>query len=127
MSAIQLLKWLLISLNAKNLRSASADVANRVHPNTSKIIMFGKESGFKDTKDSIKVSAKSARSECLDHILNHLDSLLSNDLGVSRSSSHASNCFLGGIHSLTIKDGLRLSKALTGQQFAEKWFCNCCS
>jgi len=45
-SAIHLLKWLLISLNTEKLCSASADVASRVHPNTSQIIMFGKEPGF---------------------------------------------------------------------------------
>ncbi|KAK2150903.1 hypothetical protein LSH36_383g01009 [Paralvinella palmiformis] len=35
---------------------ASADVASRVHPNASKMIMFGKESGSADTKDFVKVS-----------------------------------------------------------------------
>ena len=126
MLAIQLLKWLLISLNTEKLRSASADVARRVHPNTSKILMFGKESGSADTKDFIKVLAKSALPDCLEHTLNHLDTSLSNDLRVSRSSCHDSNCSGGGIPSLTIKDGIRLSKILTGQQLStEKWFCNC--
>ena len=37
-SAIQLLKWLLISLNTWKPRSASADVTSRVYPNTSKIL-----------------------------------------------------------------------------------------
>jgi len=41
-SAIQLLKWLLVSLNREKLRSASADLAGRVHPDASKMIMFGK-------------------------------------------------------------------------------------
>jgi len=45
-----------------------------------------------DTKHLIKISHKSALSDSLDHILNHLDTSLSNDLGVSRSSSHDSNC-----------------------------------
>ena len=69
MSAIQLLEWLLISLNTEKLRSASADVASRVHPNTSQIIMFGKEAESADTKDFIKVSGKSSLSDCLDHIV----------------------------------------------------------
>ena len=128
MSAIQLLKWLLNSLNTDKLCSASADVASRVHANTSKIRMFGKESGSPDTKDFIKVSGKSTLSEWLDHILNHLDTSLSNDLGVSRSSCHDSYWSGGGIPSLRIKDGIRLNKAVTGQQLpAEKRFCNCCS
>jgi len=66
-SAIQLIKWLLISPKAGKLRSASADMVSRVHPNTIK--MFGKESGSPNTKDFIKVSGKSALSDCFDHIL----------------------------------------------------------
>jgi len=58
-SAIRLLKWFLIGLNTEKLQSASADVAGRVHPNTSKILMLGKESGYADTKDFIKVSGNS--------------------------------------------------------------------
>jgi len=72
-SAIQLLKWLLISFNTNKLRSASADVASRVHPNTSKFLMFGKKSGSADTKDFIKTSDISALSGCRNHILHHLD------------------------------------------------------
>jgi len=72
-SAIQPFKWLLISLNTEKLRSVSTDVTGRVRANTSKIQMFGKESGSADTKDFIKVSSKLALSDCLDHILNHLD------------------------------------------------------
>ena len=77
MSAIQVLKLLFISLNTEKLRSASPDVTGRVHANTGKIIIFGKESGSADTKDFIKVSGKSALSDCLDQILNHLDTSLS--------------------------------------------------
>jgi len=128
MSAIQILKWLLISLNAENQRSASADGVSRVHHNTSKIPMFGKEYGSADTKDFIKVSGKSVQSDCLGHILNHLDTSLSNDFGVSRSSCHDSNCSEGGIPSLTNKDSIRLSQTPTGQQLsAKEWFCNCSS
>jgi len=58
-SAIQVLGWLLISLNTEKLRSASADVTGRVHVNTSKIIIFGKEFVSADTKDFIEVSGKS--------------------------------------------------------------------
>jgi len=72
-SAIRLLKWLLISLNIKKLLCASANVTARVYASTSKIIMFGKESGSADTKDFIKVSVKSALSDYMDHIFNHLD------------------------------------------------------
>jgi len=127
-SAIQLLKWVLISLNTEKLGSTPEDVAIRVHRNTSKILMFGKESGTADTKDYINVSDKWVLSYCLDHILNHMDTSLANDLGVSRSSCYDSNCFGRGIPSLSNKDGIRLSKALSGQQLsAEKWFCNCCS
>ena len=115
MSAIQLLKWLLISLNTEELRSSLEDVASRVHHNISKILMFGKESGSADTKDFIKVSGKSALSDCLDHILNHLDTSLSNYLGVGRSSYHDLNCSVGGIHGMTIRDGIKLSNALTGR------------
>jgi len=123
-SAIQLLKWLLISLNIEKLRSASADVANRVHPNISKILMFGKGPGSADTKDFIKVSSKSVMSDCLDHILNHLDTSLSNYLGAGGSSCHDSNCSWRGIPCLTIKDGIRLSKAFPSRQLsAEKRFC----
>ena len=111
-NAIELIKWLLISLNTEKLRSASADVASRVHPNTSKILIFGKESGSSDTKDFIKVSSKLVLSHCLDQIMNHLDTLLFKDLEVSRSSCHDSNCSGGGIPNLIIKDGIRLSKAL---------------
>ena len=83
MSAIKLLKWLLISLNTEKLRSASADVTCRVYANTRNILMFG--------KNFIVVSGKSALSDCLDHILKHLDTSLSNDLRVGRSSCHDSN------------------------------------
>ena len=117
----------LIGLNTKKLCSASADVASKEHPNTSNIIMFGKESGSADTKDFIKVSGKSALSDCLNHILNHLDTSLSNDLGVSKSSCYDLNRSGGDIPSLTIKYHIRLRNALTGQQLsAVKWFCNCC-
>ena len=54
--------------------------------------MVGKESGSADTKDFIK----------------------------GMLSYHDSNCSGGGIPSLTIKDGIRLSKALTGQQLSAK-------
>jgi hypothetical protein len=54
-SAIRLLKWLLISLNTEKLSSASADMAGRVHPNISKILMFENQSGSANTKDFIKV------------------------------------------------------------------------
>ena len=105
MSVIRFLKWLLVSLNTEKLGTDSADVAN-----IRKIVMFGKESGSADTTNFMKVSGKSALSDCLDHILNYLDTSLSNDFG------------------LTIKDGIRLSKVLAGWQLsAEKWFCNCCS
>jgi len=63
MSRQKILEWLLISLNAEKLRSASADEASRAHPNISKIPMFRKESGSADTKDFIKVSGKSALSD----------------------------------------------------------------
>jgi hypothetical protein len=55
------------------------------------IIMFRKESGSADTKYLIKVSSKSALSNCLNRILNYLDTSFSNDLGVGRSSCHDSN------------------------------------
>jgi len=127
-SLIQLLKWLLVSLNTERLHSASTDMASRVHTNTSKILMFGQESGSANTKDFSNASSQSALLDCLDHLLNHLDTTLSNDLGVIRSLCHYSNCSGGGIPSLIIKDGTRLRKALTGQQLsAEKWYCNCCS
>ena len=58
-SVIQLLKWLLINLNTEKLRSVSADVAGKVHHNTSKILMFGEISGSADTEDFIKISGKS--------------------------------------------------------------------
>ena len=61
---------------------------HRVNPNTSKTIMFGKQSGAAGAKDFIKVSGKSALSDCLDNILNHLDTSLSNALGVGMSSCH---------------------------------------
>jgi len=70
-SAIRLLKWLLVSLNTDKLRSTSAGVASRVYPNTSKILMFGKESGSADSMDFIKVLGKWALLECLDNLLNH--------------------------------------------------------
>jgi len=54
MSRQKTLKWPLISLNTEKLRSASADVSDRVHHNTSKILILGKEPGSADTKDSIK-------------------------------------------------------------------------
>ena len=63
-----------------------ADVAGRIYPNTSKILMLEKISGSVYTKDFIKVSGKSTLSDCLEHILKHLDTSLSNDLGVGRSS-----------------------------------------
>ena len=70
--------------------------------------MFGKES---ESEDKSKSS---------------LDTSLSNTLGVSRSSSHDSNYFRGGIPSLTINDDISVSKVLTGKQFStEKSFCNC--
>ena len=123
MSAIQVFKWLQISLNTEKLRSAGS-----VHPGISKIIMFGRESGSVYTKDFIKVSSKSALSDCLQNILNHLNTSLSNDLGVSGSSCHELNCSGGAIPSLTIINGIRLCKVLIGQQLsAEKPFCNCCS
>ena len=59
---LRLLKWPLISLNTKKLSFASAAVAGRVHPNTSKFLMSGKISGSGDTNDFIKVSGKSALS-----------------------------------------------------------------
>ena len=59
--------------------------------NTS-VLIFGKESVSADTKDFIKVSGKSTPSDCLDHILNHLDTSLSNDIGVVMSSCHDLNC-----------------------------------
>ena len=127
-SDIRLLKWLLVSLNTERLHSASTDMASRVHTNTSKILMFGQESGSANTKDFSNASSQSALLDCLDHLLNHLDTTLSNDLGVIRSLCHYSNCSGEGIPSLIIKDGTRLRKALTGQQLsAEKWYCNCCS
>ena len=87
--------------------------------------MFGKEFGSADTKDFINVSGKLAVRLPGPHILNHLDTLLSNNLGVSKSPSHASNFSWESIPSLTIEDGNRLSKALTGQQLStDKWFCN---
>ena len=46
--------------------------------NTSKIMVFGKESGSTDSSDFLKVPGKSALSDYLDHILNHLDTSLSN-------------------------------------------------
>jgi len=85
-SAIRLFKWLLISLNTEKLRSASAYVAGRVHPITSKIIKFEEDSGSADTKEFIKVSGKSALSDRLEHTLDHLDASLSNDLEVGRLS-----------------------------------------
>jgi len=88
MLAIQLLKWILISLTTEKLLSVSTDVAGRVHPNTRKSIMFGKESGSADTNDFIKVSGKSALPDCLDQILNQLDTSLYNNLGVNRWSCH---------------------------------------
>jgi len=92
-STIQLLKLLLISFNAERLRSASVDVASRVHPNTSKILMFEKIFASADANDLIKVAGKSSSlSDCLDYILKHLDTSLSNDLGVTRSWCHDSNC-----------------------------------
>jgi len=43
--------------------------------------MFGKKYGSAHTKDIIKVLDKSTLSDCLDHILNHLDtSLMSSEL-----------------------------------------------
>ena len=71
--------------------------------------MFGKESA--DNKDFIKVPGKSALSDCLNHILNHLDTSLSNDLGVGMSSCHDSNCSRGGTPSLIIKEGIRLASS----------------
>jgi hypothetical protein len=50
--------------------------------------------------------------------LNYLDTSFSNDLGVGRSSCHDSNWSGLGIPSLTIKNGIRFSKALTGQQLS---------
>jgi len=127
-SANRLLKWLLISLNKEKLCSAFVDVTGSVHANISKIIMSGKESGSADTKDFIKVSGKSALSYCLDHIFNHLDTSLSNNVGVSRSSCQHSNCSRDGIPSFTINDAIIPSKSLTGQQLSvEKPFCNCYS
>ena len=125
MSAIQLLTWF---FNIEKLRSASADKANRVHPNTNKIVMSGKISRSADSKDFINVSGKLALSACLDRMLNHLDTSLSNGLEVGRSSCHDSYCFGRHIYSLTTTGGIRLSKALTGLQLsAEKWLLNCCS
>ena len=112
--AIQLLKWLSISLNTEKLRFAFADMADKIHPNTSHILIIGNISGSRDTKDFIKVSGRTPLPNCLDHILNHLYTSLSNDFGVGRSSCHHSSCSVGGIHSLTIKDGTRLSNAHTG-------------
>ena len=64
----------------------------------------------------------------LDHILNHLDTSFSNDLGVGSSLCHDSNWSGRGIPSLTIKDCIRLRKSLTGHHLsAEKRFCNCYS
>jgi len=54
--------------------------------------MFRKESGSENTKDFIKVPGKSALSESLDHSLKHLDTSLSNDLEVTRSSCYDPNC-----------------------------------
>jgi len=62
-----------VSLKTEKLRSAPADVAGREHYNTSKVLMFGKIPESGDAKDFMKVSGKSAQSDCLDHILNHLD------------------------------------------------------
>ena len=55
---------------------------------TADVNISEKESGSADTKDFIKVAGKSSLSDCLDDILNHRDTSLSNDLGVARSSCH---------------------------------------
>ena len=96
MSAIQLLKWLLISLNTEKLRPTSVDVTGTVQADISKIRIFGNESGSGDTKNFIKYQ------ECLDHLWKHLDTSLSNDLRISRSSCHDSNCSRGSIPILTM-------------------------
>jgi len=125
-SAIPLLKWILISPNTEKLPPGSADMACRVHPNTSKFLMFGKESGSADTKDFIKVSGKSALSDCLDQILNRIPHyLMTSELACHHAMVKIS--LRGRIPSLTIKYGVRLSKALTGRLSAEKQFCNCYS
>jgi len=70
-SVMWFFKWNLISLNTEKLRSASACVTDRVHANTSKILMFGKESGSADTKDFTKYQVNRPCPTALNHILNH--------------------------------------------------------
>ncbi|KAK2151148.1 hypothetical protein LSH36_374g01009 [Paralvinella palmiformis] len=52
------------NLNTEKLRSASGDVAARVHPNASNTLMFGNESGSADSKEVIKVSGPSQAILC---------------------------------------------------------------
>jgi len=90
---------------------------SRVRSNTRKILMFER---FLDLQILRFSSTFQVNQFCTAYwtawnILNHLDTSLSNDLGFCPST-------------LTIKHGIRLSKALTGRQLsAEKRSCNCCS
>ena len=98
-------------------------------PNASKTLKFGKISGSADTKDFINVSGKSALSDCLD---TNWTIWIPRYLTTSElAGRHAIiQIALGepSISSLTIKDAIRLSKILTGQQLSvEKRFSNCWS